>query len=75
MATAAIGELDDLALAVRLQPSGRIVVAGYTTTSSFFSSSFAVVRYEADGSLDPSFGAKASSSPRSWAWRATPRRR
>ena len=33
VATAAIGELDDLALAVRLQSSGRIVMAGYTTTT------------------------------------------
>jgi uncharacterized delta-60 repeat protein len=44
----------DSALGIALQPDGRIVVAG----ASFFgmSGDFALVRYNTDGSLDPSFG-------------------
>lgn len=42
---------DDRATAVAVQPDGKIVVAGGT------SSDFAVVRYNPNGSLDPSFGA------------------
>ena len=44
---------DDQARAIVLQPDGRIVVAG---TSSGSPATFAIVRYEADGSLDASFG-------------------
>jgi uncharacterized delta-60 repeat protein len=38
---------------VKVQPDGKIVVAGWTGGSS---SDFALVRYNADGSLDTSFG-------------------
>ncbi|HEX5886565.1 MAG TPA: PKD domain-containing protein [Pyrinomonadaceae bacterium] len=45
---------DARAMAVALQEDGKIVVAGSGAAS--FSSRFAVVRYNADGSLDTSFG-------------------
>jgi uncharacterized delta-60 repeat protein len=46
----------DMAEALAIQPDGRIVVAGssYVPGDSF--SSFAVVRYNTDGTLDTSFG-------------------
>lgn len=47
------GDLDQ-ANAVALQPDGRIVVAGESMQGGYFQ--VAVARYEADGSLDPSFG-------------------
>ena len=46
---------DDEAYAVGVQTDGRIVVAGFATTGAGLD--FALVRYRADGSLDPSFGA------------------
>src|SRR5256712_6964667 len=41
-----------------VQPDGKIVVAGYkqNSASQFAVSDFALARYNADGSLDPSFG-------------------
>jgi uncharacterized delta-60 repeat protein len=42
------------AFAVMLQPDGKIVAAGYTYDGT--NSAFALVRYNADGSLDTSFG-------------------
>ena len=50
---------DDVAVAVVIQPDGRIVVAGtrYQTAQPPVHASFALVRYLADGSLDTSFGA------------------
>lgn len=45
---------DDYANAAALQADGKIVVAGYTDAGSF-NYDFAVVRYNADGSLDTSF--------------------
>lgn len=44
----------DVANAVTIDASGRFVAAG--STSSGFTGSFAVVRYNADGSIDNSFG-------------------
>jgi uncharacterized delta-60 repeat protein len=44
----------DAAYALALQPDGKIVAAGYSTDSS--NHDFALARYNADGSLDPSFG-------------------
>jgi uncharacterized delta-60 repeat protein len=41
--------------AIALQSDGKIVVAGYVQSTT--NQDFAVVRYNADGSLDPSFGA------------------
>ena len=51
----AISENRDAALAVGLQPDGKIVVAGSTENTSRI---FAVARYNSDGSLDRSFGKK-----------------
>ncbi len=45
----------DEANSIAIQADGRIVVAGRTTANGL-DSSFAIVRYEANGSLDPSFG-------------------
>lgn len=47
--------LDDNALAVRLQPDGKIVAAGFATSPKT-GSDFAVTRYLPNGSLDPTFG-------------------
>lgn len=52
--TTAVSPVHDEATAVAIQGDGRIVAAGYTNGSG--SPQFAVVRYAADGSLDPSFG-------------------
>jgi uncharacterized delta-60 repeat protein/uncharacterized repeat protein (TIGR02059 family) len=45
----------DFGQSVTVQADGKLVVAGYTTSGG--SSNFAVVRYNADGSLDTSFNA------------------
>ncbi|MBK6599321.1 MAG: hypothetical protein IPG25_16185 [Proteobacteria bacterium] len=45
---------DDIARAVRLQNDGKIVLAGSANMGASFAD-FAVVRYNADGSLDTSF--------------------
>jgi uncharacterized delta-60 repeat protein len=44
----------DQANAVAVQPDGRIVVGGFAAAGA--SSDFALVRYNPDGTLDPSFG-------------------
>jgi uncharacterized delta-60 repeat protein len=52
------GDLD-AAQAVAIQPNGKIIVAGYAhvfVNTVGFSYDFALVRYNADGSLDNSFG-------------------
>jgi uncharacterized delta-60 repeat protein len=51
--TTAIGPGEDCAYGVALQSDGKIVVAGYSENGS--TNNFAVVRYNADGSLDTSF--------------------
>ena len=45
----------DIANAVAIQPDGKIVAAGQAFTGNATSTDFALVRYNADGSLDPSF--------------------
>jgi uncharacterized delta-60 repeat protein len=50
--TTDLGTNFDVARDVAIQPDGKIVVAGYS------GSTFAVVRYNSDGSLDTSFGGK-----------------
>jgi uncharacterized delta-60 repeat protein len=52
--TTAIGSTDDEASAIALQPDGEIVAAGYSDNG--LHKVFALVRYDRDGSLDPSFG-------------------
>ncbi|MEJ7624607.1 MAG: carboxypeptidase regulatory-like domain-containing protein [Pyrinomonadaceae bacterium] len=49
-----IGPGNDVAQAVAIQPDGKIVVAGYSFNGTY--DDFAVVRYNADGSLDSGFG-------------------
>jgi len=54
--TTAIGSSHDDGRSVAIQSDGKIVVAGYSyTTAAAGSADFAVVRYNADGTLDPSF--------------------
>jgi uncharacterized delta-60 repeat protein len=50
-----LGSFDDFASAVALQPDGKIVVAGQSSSGSN-NSDFALARYNPDGSLDASFG-------------------
>jgi uncharacterized delta-60 repeat protein len=52
--TTPVGLLEDEIFSVTVQPDGKIVVAGYVSNGSDWD--FAVVRYNADGSLDASFG-------------------
>ncbi len=52
--TTAVGPGSDTGYSVALQPDGKIVVAGSASNGS--NSDFALVRYNADGSLDTSFG-------------------
>lgn len=49
-----VGPFDDEGLALAVQADGRIVVAG-TSQSGLGDNDFVMVRYEADGSLDPTF--------------------
>lgn len=51
--TTAVGNFSDLALAVALQPDGKILAAGYSSNGA--NADFAVVRYNADGTLDSLF--------------------
>lgn len=56
-ATAAFGTDWAAAMAIALEPDGKIVVAGYTLSgASFALQGFALARYNADGSLDSTFG-------------------
>lgn len=52
-ATTVFGSRDDKARAVVVQPDGKIVVAGYAYINTY--PDFALARYNADGSLDPTF--------------------
>ena len=52
--TTGIGSSHDQANAIALQPDGRIIVAGQSFTGASYD--FALVRYAANGSLDPTFG-------------------
>lgn len=54
IANTAIGTGEDYAQAVAVQADGRIVVAGSTATPQ--GTDIALVRYQRDGALDPSFG-------------------
>ncbi|PYS98597.1 MAG: hypothetical protein DMF63_15490 [Acidobacteria bacterium] len=51
--TTSIGTSNDSAYAVALQPNGKIVAAGRSSDGSFLD--FAIVRYNPNGSLDPTF--------------------
>ena len=52
-----VGSSYDHAYSVQVQPDGKIVVAGSSHNGSNYD--FALVRYNADGSLDTSFGGGA----------------
>ncbi|MFN6130640.1 MAG: beta strand repeat-containing protein, partial [Planctomycetota bacterium] len=54
MVTTAIGTSTDFGYSVTIQPDGKIVVAGYARIGS--TDDFALVRYNANGTLDTSFG-------------------
>src|SRR5207249_7898066 len=54
LVTTPVGPGDDAGAAVAIQPDGRIVVAGVASNGT--DGDFAVVRYDAGGSLDPTFG-------------------
>jgi uncharacterized delta-60 repeat protein len=54
--TTSFGGNDDEAWAVALQSDGKIIAAGFTSSSVFGPASFALARYNVDGSLDTSFG-------------------
>ena len=47
---------EDWAYSVAVDPTGRIVVVGYTSQGSAVSDDFALARYNSDGSLDTAFG-------------------
>ena len=53
--TTPIGSHDDFATSLALQPDGKIVAAGVSDDGS--TQNFALARYNADGSLDTTFGA------------------
>ncbi len=50
------GSFLEAAEGVKVQPDGKIVVAGFTLFGSPLGANFVVVRYNSDGSLDSSFG-------------------
>jgi uncharacterized delta-60 repeat protein len=50
------GETKAWAFALRVQPDGKIVVAGLTTDTSGKNQDFALSRYLPNGALDPTFG-------------------
>lgn len=52
--TTAIGSSNDVANSVAVQSDGKIVVAGYVSIGGY--NDFAVVRYNANGTLDSTFG-------------------
>jgi len=53
--TTAVGPSDDFAYEVRIQPDGKIIVIGESYNADY-APTFALVRYNTDGSLDTSFG-------------------
>lgn len=56
IATLAIGTATDIGYAVAIQPDGKIIVSGRSDTPPTFTTSNAIVRFNANGSLDTSFG-------------------
>ncbi len=54
--TTNIGPDEDNIYSIALQPDGKIVVAGYSTSTQTFFKNFALARYDTTGSLDASFG-------------------
>ncbi len=56
--TTAIGTRSDEAFSVAVQSDGRIVAGGYSDYGPFNNYNFALVRYNANGTLDTSFGSE-----------------
>jgi uncharacterized delta-60 repeat protein len=56
LVTTSFGEAGNVAFAVAVQADGKLVAAGVVDTTSGTESDFALARYNADGTLDPSFG-------------------
>jgi uncharacterized delta-60 repeat protein len=56
LVTTDFGGRGDFGLAVAVQPDGKIVAAGNSSAVGVFSVSFALARYNPNGSLDPTFG-------------------
>jgi uncharacterized delta-60 repeat protein len=56
--TTDLGQPVNQATSMAIQSDGKIVVAGYTALSTgvFLTADFALVRYNTDGTLDPTFG-------------------
>ena len=54
IATSSFGNLNTFALATALQPDGKIVLAGYTSSGA---TDFALARYTSNGNLDTTFSA------------------
>jgi uncharacterized delta-60 repeat protein len=52
-----VNNLFDVFKAIEVQPDGKIVVVGHTSTASTANKESLIVRYNPDGSLDTSFGA------------------
>ena len=60
--TTAVGQRDDIGHGIAIQPDGKILVAGSTWVPTnpddiYFNTDFALARYNADGSIDSTFGA------------------
>ena len=51
---APLGSYSDFAMATALQPDGKILAAGYAVVGSYYD--FALARFNADGTLDTTFG-------------------
>lgn len=56
IATLPIGAGTDIGQDVAIQPDGKILVAGRSDTPPTFATSYAIARFNANGSLDMSFG-------------------
>jgi uncharacterized delta-60 repeat protein len=54
--TTIVSDGDDRGYSVTLQPDGKIILAGYVSEATDYPEGFALVRYNADGSVDTSFG-------------------
>lgn len=52
----AVGNFNDMAKAVAIDPDGRILLAGFTSKDGFIDDDFAVVRYLSTGQQDKTFG-------------------
>ena len=55
IAVTPVGPATDVAFSVVIQPDGKILVSGRSDSSPTFVTSFAMVRYNANGSLDDTF--------------------